>query len=64
MRNGYLQFFVVNTYLDNGAENQSLLCTKIMHRHSVRGNSHTVFQGETFAVAKVGICIQKLMFCI
>ena len=32
MWNGYLRFFVVNTCLDNDAENQSLLCTEIMRR--------------------------------
>ena len=30
--NGYLPFFVANTYVDNDAENQLFLCTDIMHR--------------------------------
>ena len=54
MRNGYLRFCAVNTYLDNDAEKQSLLCAD-------KGNSLTVHQGETFTV---GIHIQKLFFCI
>ena len=64
MPNGYLRFFVVNTSLDNDAENQLLLCAEIMCRRLALGNSHAVYQGETLAVDKVGIGIQKLLFCI
>ena len=38
MWNGYLRLFATNTYLDNDAENQSLLSAKIMCRPSERGN--------------------------
>ena len=33
MRNGYLRYFVVSTYLNNDSENQLLLCIDIMRRH-------------------------------
>ena len=32
MRNDYLWYFVISTYLDNGAENQLPLCSEIMRR--------------------------------
>ena len=36
MGNGYLQYFVIITYLDNKAENQSFLCAEIMGRRLAR----------------------------
>ena len=63
MRNGYLRYFVVSTYLDNDAQNQSLLCTDIMRRRLAL-EIVTLYQGENFAVSRAGICIQKLLFCV
>ena len=42
MRNGYLQFFVINTKLENDAENQSLLCAEIMRKGLAVIKSHCV----------------------
>ena len=42
MPSGSLLFFVVNTYLDNDTENQSLLCTEIMRRRLVWEKSHCI----------------------
>ena len=53
MRNGYLRFFAVTTEPDNDAENQSLLCAEIMPKPLTMGISHTVYQGETFAVGNM-----------
>ena len=60
MQNGYLRYYVVSTYLDNDTENQS---KKYVQTLSMV-NSQTVYQGETFAVSRMGISIQKLLFCI
>ena len=59
MWNGHLRLFAANTYLDNKEENQSLLSAEIMCRPSARGNSHTVYQGETSVANKAGVCIQN-----
>ena len=55
MQNIYLRFFVINTYLDNYA-------VVLMLRNNAQtfsAENSTLHQGETFALDKAGICIQK-----